>query len=926
MEGEGTRRPRRVSARQQSASEGVISRRESTGPPVDASRIHRDQIKSEIGNQKKSIYLNALDFVNVSDGDIEYLFVTDRIRKMHKEGLFLPPLSHRRSAKQITDYFSLGIRDKKRIRDDSANWTITRAHNDSLIWDCHNQAWIEPKEEPAPARIAHRPAQQTPCQGITLGNLRAIIISNEARACRLRLGFKHTVREGWTTRSKVSHPNNDRWSYTPPVVGMLENVNTSEPRWRVEESGAKADQFENHSIRAINCVGALLRLGKQLCAECEANKRAIIARFDSNVDIRENFDPKTKHTILERAPSLQKYVLEHHRRQSKIKGLRLARRDKVIGQLLESTGIDVRINGQSDSVFNQKNEENVKQFLSKNVGKDSIAAYAFSKAVKAHKLAKEKGVTAIRHCPLMIRLGATVLRAMGRKGGLYNLVAKICGLPSDRTIRRYEVSSSNEPDGVMHHNCVMAQDLHRQKNPNVGRHHYSRHSILALDSMHTKGRFGVSRNTNELVAVAADAFEDNVIANECKILDSNDSDDEEAKMEIPGISKHFLVFISTTWSSKGKIQFLAARYGLPTINEKNLSRMIETVITSLAFYGFIVDTIAGDGASENRSSWKSLATITAHDILSDVFSTDELQDLPLDFKIAFPHPSKIYRDTVKVIIGGEMPHWGKKFRNAFDNKSRALVFRGKIMSLKMIYEIWQASGDACVRGGSYLRKYRFTHDHFKLDSYLKMRVFLALQITSRTCIKMIGDVCGDENTEYEIEDYEPMIELFGKIDRLVDIMNGNGFKGKNRDVELINQPKHRHVFELFDILRVFEEWKTESGGFTKKYITKQTYEDLVWMIFGVAAHAALYLKTDGSNTMHQGRSGTDVCEHFFAMIRYINSNPTMQQAREGASKVSSGIGMESHKFSTESKTNSGTADDVTPADMLAPINKKQKFE
>ena len=98
------------------------------------------------------------------------------------------------------------------------------------------------------------------------------------------------------------------------------------------------------------------------------------------------------------------------------------------------------------------------------------------------------------------------------------------------------------------------------------------------------------------------------------------------------------------------------------------------------------------------------------------------------------------------------------------------------------------------------------------------------------------------------------------------------------------------------------------------------------MVFGVAAHAALYLKTDGSNTMHQGRSGTDVCEHFFAMIRYMNSNPTMQQAREGASKVSSGIGMDSHKFSTESKTNSGTADDVTPADMLAPINKKKKFE
>ena len=48
------------------------------------------------------------------------------------------------------------------------------------------------------------------------------------------------------------------------------------------------------------------------------------------------------------------------------------------------------------------------------------------------------------------------------------------------------------------------------------------------------------------------------------------------------------------------------------------------------------------------------------------------------------------------------------------------------------------------------------------------------------------------------------------------------------------------------------------------------------------------------------------------MIRYINSNPTMQQAREGASKVSSGIGMDSHKISAERQSNSGTANDVMP--------------
>lgn len=127
-----------------------------------------------------------------------------------------------------------------------------------------------------------------------------------------------------------------------------------------------------------------------------------------------------------------------------------------------------------------------------------------------------------------------------------------------------------------------------------------------------------------------------------------------------------------------------------------------------------------------------------------------------------------------------------------------------------------------------------------------------------------------------------MIELFDNVDRLVDIMNGAAYKnGKSKDVELINTPRHRHIKELFDVLKIFEEWKAESekrakeraqerkrekaqekakakakakGASKKKvkgdgkgkkkevkkedkptFITSYTYEDLVWMVFGTAA-------------------------------------------------------------------------------------------
>ena len=91
------------------------------------------------------------------------------------------------------------------------------------------------------------------------------------------------------------------------------------------------------------------------------------------------------------------------------------------------------------------------------------------------------------------------------------------------------------------------------------------------------------------------------------------------------------------------------------------------------------------------------------------------------------------------------------------------------------------------------------------------------------------------------------------------------------------------------------------------------------------AHAALYLKEDGSNVMNQGRGGSDCCEHLFGKCRYINSNPTMQQARECASKVSGALGMHSRAFMVDSKGNSGTASTETTAeDLLQPLETTKK--
>ena len=158
-----------------------------------------------------------------------------------------------------------------------------------------------------------------------------------------------------------------------------------------------------------------------------------------------------------------------------------------------------------------------------------------------------------------------------------------------------------------------------------------------------------------------------------------------------------------------------------------------------------------------------------------------------------------------------------------------------------------------------------------------MWVFLALQALSRTMIDMIQDYCKPMIESGmglgDIDDYELLLQIIAAVNRL-DIMNGVWFKnGKDKEVYLIDSPQHTHIFELFDILRLFKDWKNNTDEFAHEFITRQTYEDSVWMVFGVTGIACTYLGKDESIVFHQGRSGSDVCELFFAMICDGNPNP-----------------------------------------------------
>ena len=255
-----------------------------------------------------------------------------------------------------------------------------------------------------------------------------------------------------------------------------------------------------------------------------------------------------------------------------------------------------------------------------------------------------------------------------------------------------------------------------------------------------------------------------------------------------------------------------------------------------------------------------------------------------------------------------------------DNKhARDLSFHGCGLMLDRLYDVHKQLNDSEVVSRADLRVYKFGAEHFNLNSFNKMRVFLAMHILSQTMVRMIKDFC-EQDDEY-IEEWSALIDVLERIDRLVDICNAR----LDRGAECLNCPQHKQIFELFSVLQLFEEWKKQVGGFTSEFITRQTYEDLQWLIFGMVGVSCTYLKEDKSRWMNQRRGGSDVCEHFFAKVRQNNTLPTLQQCREITSKISGLSITSNHLFNFNNKSNTaGSKRDASEYLIAVPTSKKAR--
>lgn len=926
--------------------------------PIDATSYPLRHLRLVVEDSTQHQHLlHDLDFVDLPDDIILQLFYKadqHESRSLSADGsIIMPPPALRRSNSQIREFFRLGRSQKRQKIEDFSSHIIDKTGRINYTNSVYYEESLENEKRPTVQSTIdpQSPPQQEPpsvwpesppisvCGGINIQYLQDMRWTTE-RFKEMAYGFADTQRESLMTRIKLANPRNPfgGWNFEPPVVGALvsgndqnrvvwtctEIVNGSEPFML----GCDVD-FGRYTFRHVDCdVSDTTEVKHGLCTACLRAKPILLSRFDSNLKLHTSgFNPKRR-ASMDRTPSLMWDRTDYFATELKKVSRRLSYKEKALAKLIEDTGVDCPINEDSDKIFDITMEQNVKRFLSSDPSDRTaaIAEYVFTEACQKHQQAKLHGRKSIRHSPLVIRLAAAVYASMGGAGGGYDLLARCFNLPTSRNLRNYTEKTASEPDGILHRNLLAAQGYFDGRNPDCPVGDGRRAVVLKLDEMHMRGRFGVDFKTNKVIGISEDALEKTVIERELNELIRLQKDDTVVEeVSIPEPNKKFLVFIATILDkNQTKQQVVVARYGLRQPTAEFIAKRLLELPAALYEYGFIVRHIGCDGATEIRAALHyvgNVAGVTARDVLERMYTEEELRGLPMDFIVGYKHPSVGCEDTI-ICFGGDMPHWVKKFRNAFDNKSRKLTYKGRIMRLAMLQQIWEATESP----DSNLRKTRFSYDYFELDSYKKMRVFLATGFASNSMIDMIRDYCsaGHDN----IEHYEGLIELLTAVDRLVDICNAYGadqdtHSKRKRNAYPINTPKHSHVLELLKTLQLFEQWKVECGGYKNTFITWQSHEDLRWLVFGIVCYAALYLKEDGSVVVDQGRFGSDTMEHLFALIRAGNSNPTNQQANEELSRVGANNAvLEANMFRSRG-TNTGGAQ-VAASSYVAELPTRAK--
>ena len=213
-------------------------------------------------------------------------------------------------------------------------------------------------------------------------------------------------------------------------------------------------------------------------------------------------------------------------------------------------------------------------------------------------------------------------------------------------------------------------------------------------------------------------------------------------------------------------------------------------------------------------------------------------------------------------------------------RRKLMELDGQPVSLKILRDIWVAT-HFTLGGGAALKQTKLTSAHFDKNEMTRMNVRLAVQVLSSTMIDLATVVLPRVNQgAYRRLSalYGPTLQVAAHFNHLVDIMNSRVTVEK-LNIDLVNDPEHRHVAELLHVSAFVERWRQQAmrvagthGARPIRWLGKEAGADAIAVGLGVAALARLHAKPDFPLCLR--RLDQDCAENHFANVRHKAGNST----------------------------------------------------
>jgi hypothetical protein len=376
------------------------------------------------------------------------------------------------------------------------------------------------------------------------------------------------------------------------------------------------------------------------------------------------YKTRTNDLYVHSSPSRSRKKAAHDKKAKQNLSRRLNYYKTKYKEMVDKSGFDVSTS-MGGHLFNKDTERAAKKITNQEaewVGQKDLIAYLMKRSAENTRRAQHSGKKTVRYCPIVLKFATFVRSKMGNSS--YDFLANVFTLPCARSLNNYDTLDSNAEDGIMHQTLDdMENDFIQDNIEDEGStcDWWRRKGVLKFDEMKIKEKICYNPHTHEIIGFEEGAVESDVIKKEIDsllasmVVDTASKDEakgkkptvkEDEERKIPSTAKHILVFMFILWDRRGSpMKRVIARYSVGSSNGEDLYTKINVVIRGIAARGFIVNQIASDGATENVSAMKQLATLTAGDVFPGLKVA-----LPKHIKVAFKHP--VFEDEL-VFIGGK---------------------------------------------------------------------------------------------------------------------------------------------------------------------------------------------------------------------------------------------------------------------------------